>query len=450
ACLSSPIAVFIDNKEASAVLSRQRRANSNRLEEVIPGNLERECIEEKCSFEEAREVFENTEKTVNGDQCISNPCQNGAVCKDGVSSYECMCPPGYGGRNCEIDSTCATKNGGCEHFCRNDPPQRAVCSCAATYKLGEDGKSCKPTVPYPCGKITAPEMKGKVTRTVNTFEFWNTTTIAPAPTDEDYTHDEALDNTEPPPTTASARIVPILKNDTRVVGGTDSVKGQLPWQVHLVDSRGLGFCGGSIVNERWVVTAAHCLQLGDNVTVVAGEYNTKENDNTEQERQVVKIIPYPTYNRTRNKHHNDIALLELDRPLTFNSYVTPICIGTRDFTNMLLSSGSGTVSGWGSTLYRGRSAHILQVLTVPFVDRLTCLKSTSTTILQSMFCAGYAAGGKDTCKGDSGGPYTNEIGGTWFLTGVTSWGEECAKPGKYGIYTKVSKYVKWIKESTRL
>jgi len=58
------IAVFIENKEASTVLSRTRRGNSNRLEELIPGNLERECIEEKCSFEEAREVFENTEKTV--------------------------------------------------------------------------------------------------------------------------------------------------------------------------------------------------------------------------------------------------------------------------------------------------------------------------------------------------------------------------------------------------
>lgn len=182
----------------------------------------------------------------------------------------------------------------------------------------------------------------------------------------------------------------------------------------------------------------------------AGEYNTKEDDNTEQWRKVVKILPHPTYNASINKHHNDIALLELDQPLTFNSYVTPICIGSREFTTMLLKHGQGTVSGWGSTLYRGRPAVILQVLTVPFVDRLTCLKSTSTSIQQNMFCAGFSAGGRDTCGGDSGGPHATEIEGTWFLTGVTSWGEECAKPGKYGIYTKVSKYVKWIKENTRL
>lgn len=165
---------------------------------------------------------------------------------------------------------------------------------------------------------------------------------------------------------------------------------------------------------------------------------------------MVKILPHPTYDATINKHHNDIALLELDQPLSFNSYVTPICIGNRDFTNALLKLGMGTVSGWGSTLFRGRPATTLQILKVPFVDRPTCLKSTSTTILQNMFCAGFSAGGSDTCGGDSGGPYTTEIEGTWFLTGITSWGEECAKPGKYGIYTRVSKYLKWIKDTTRL
>ncbi|GAB0194881.1 coagulation factor IX [Grus japonensis] len=401
--------VFIENKEANSVLHRQKRANSNRLEEVIPGNLERECIEEKCSFEEAREVFENTDKTmefwktyVDGDQCEPNPCKNGAVCKDGVSSYVCWCPAGYEGRNCEI-------------------------------------------VPYPCGRITAPEAKSKLTRAINTFEHWNITTD-----DHDDAHDEVLDNITETSTTATTKITPIIKTGTRVVGGSDSMRGEVPWQVYLVNSEGVGFCGASIVNEKWVVTAAHCLQPGDDVTAVAGEYNTNEEDNTEQRRKVVKILPHPTYNATINKHHNDIALLELDQPLSFNSYVTPICIGNREFTNALLKHGMGTVSGWGSMLFRGRPATVLQILKVPFVDRPTCLKSTSTTILQNMFCAGFPAGGSDTCGGDSGGPYTTEIEGTWFLTGITSWGEECAKPGKYGIYTRVSKYLKWIKEITRL
>ncbi|KAM4661603.1 coagulation factor IX [Amazona ochrocephala] len=452
ACLGAESTVFIESKEANSVLQRQRRANSNRLEEVIPGNLERECIEEKCSFEEAREVFENTEKTmefwktyIDGDQCDPNPCKNGALCKDAVSSYVCWCPAGYEGRNCEIDFTCAIKNGGCKHFCRHDPPQKVVCSCAAGYRLHEDGKSCEPTVPYPCGKITAPEAKSKLTRAINTFEHWNVTTDEP-----DDAPDEGLDNITETSAAATTKITPIVKTGTRVVGGSDSMRGEVPWQVLLVDSKGVGFCGGSIINEKWVVTAAHCLQPGDNVTAVAGEYNTNEDDHTEQRRQVVKILPHPTYDAKINKHHNDIALLELDQPLVFSSYVTPICTGSREFTNALLKHGMGTVSGWGSTLFRGRPATVLQVLKVPFVDRPTCLKSTATTILQNMFCAGFPAGGSDTCGGDSGGPYTTEIEGTWFLTGITSWGEECAKPGKYGIYTRVSKYLKWIKETTRL
>uniref|UniRef100_A0A674JZW4 Coagulation factor IX n=1 Tax=Terrapene triunguis TaxID=2587831 RepID=A0A674JZW4_9SAUR len=94
---------------ASSILRRLKRYNSNRLEEFVPGNLERECKEEKCSFEEAREVFENTEKTmefwkgyIDGDQCNPNPCKNGARCADDVGSYVCWCPAGYEGRNCEL------------------------------------------------------------------------------------------------------------------------------------------------------------------------------------------------------------------------------------------------------------------------------------------------------------------------------------------------------------
>uniref|UniRef100_A0A8C5JCQ2 Coagulation factor IX n=1 Tax=Junco hyemalis TaxID=40217 RepID=A0A8C5JCQ2_JUNHY len=382
------LAVFLGSREASSVLQRQRRANSNRLEEVIPGNLERECIEEKCSYEEAREPNLTL---------ILNP--NPDPCKDQINSYVCWCPAGYEGKNCEIgtaltvsfsflsDFTCAIKNGGCKHFCSHQPPQKVVCSCAPGYKLHEDGKSCEPTVPAPsCDQGCLPLL-------------------------------QAYPNPR--------------------------VRFALLPQVLLVNSQGVGFCGATIINEKWLVTAAHCLKPAP--PLCAGEHDVRSDDHTEQLRKVVRLLPHPTYNASINEYHNDIALLELDRPLTFNSYVTPVCLGSREFTNALLKQGVGTVSGWGRVLFRGRTATTLQVLRVPFVDRPTCLKSTSTSILQNMFCAGFPRGGKDTCEGDSGGPYTTEIEGTWFLTGITSWGEECALPGKYGIYTRVSKYVKWIK-----
>ncbi|XP_040322403.1 coagulation factor IX, partial [Herpailurus yagouaroundi] len=210
------------------------------------------------------------------------------------------------------------------------------------------------------------------------------------------------------------------------------------------------FCGGSIINEKWVVTAAHCINPDVEIIVVAGEHNTEETEHTEQKRNVIRTILHHSYNASVNKYSHDIALLELDEPLTLNSYVTPICVADREYTNTFLKFGYGYVSGWGKVFNRGRPATILQYLKVPLVDRATCLRSTKFTIYNNMFCAGFHEGGKDSCQGDSGGPHVTEVEGINFLTGIISWGEECAMKGKYGIYTKVSRYVNWIKEKTKL
>ncbi|XP_013908296.1 PREDICTED: coagulation factor IX [Thamnophis sirtalis] len=431
-------AVFINQEEASTILHRNRRFNTGRLEEVLQGNLERECLEEICSYEEAREIFENDEKTmafwtvyVDGDQCEPNPCKNGGRCKDDTNDYTCWCPGGFDGKSCELDATCKTKNGGCKQFCKDNEDGRAVCSCSAGYRLKEDMKTCEPTVRFPCGKIQAPEAQSKATRS-HSFDHWIPSSNATEDWEEGYNH-----------TRVSFR----LSTDIRVVGGMESKKGEVPWQVYLLNSEGKGFCGGTIINEMWIVTAAHCLEFQPK-RIVAGEHNIYTVDNTEQYRNVVRAIPHPTYNTT-NKYHNDIALLELDAPLEFNHYVIPICLGDKEFTNSLLKFGAGTVSGWGKLAYQGRQASILQVLRIRFIDRPTCLRSSSYPILPNMFCAGHPSEAKDTCQGDSGGPYTTDIEHVWFLTGITSWGEQCAKKDKYGIYTRVSRYVKWIRETTK-
>uniref|UniRef100_A0A4W5LNH6 coagulation factor Xa n=1 Tax=Hucho hucho TaxID=62062 RepID=A0A4W5LNH6_9TELE len=112
--------VFLNSDDASQVLNRRRRANSP-FEEWRQGDMERECIEERCDREEAREIFEDEKQTVNyGDACESKPCVHNGVCKDGIGMYTCFCLSGFQGYNCEID---------CDHFChvKKDSVQ---CSCA--------------------------------------------------------------------------------------------------------------------------------------------------------------------------------------------------------------------------------------------------------------------------------------------------------------------------------
>ncbi|XP_049623463.1 coagulation factor IX [Suncus etruscus] len=437
--LSAQCAVFIDHKNASKILNRPKRYNSGKLEEFVQGNLERECMEEKCSFEEAREVFENTEKTtefwkqyVDGDQCESSPCLNGGLCKDDINSYECWCRSGYEGRNCELHESCSIKNGKCKQFCKKSTPSKVNCSCTTGYQLAEDGKSCVPAVPFPCGRVSVPETSRKLTRT---FDFFSNMDYDNS-TDYEGTSDNVTESLP-------------YSDYTRVVGGESALPGQFPWQV-LLKGDVEAFCGGSIINEKWVVTAAHCIEPNVKITVVAGEHNTEKIENTEQTRNVIRAIPHHSYNATINKYSHDIALLELDKPLIFNSYVTPVCVADKEYTNIFLKFGYGYVSGWGKVFHKGRSATVLQYLKVPLVDRATCLRSTKFTIFNNMFCAGYHEGGKDSCQGDSGGPHVTEVEGTSFLTGIISWGEECALKGKYGIYTKVSRYVNWIKEKTKL
>lgn len=154
---------------------------------------------------------------------------------------------------------------------------------------------------------------------------------------------------------------------------------------------------------------------------------------------------HPRYDPSTSLYNHDIALVRLGRPIVFNNHVRSICLGPSSFSESLLHSGTpATISGWGRLLFHGRTAEILQIADVPYVDRSDCKESSSERITHFMFCAGYKDASKDACQGDSGGPHVNQYKGTWFLTGIVSWGEECAKKGKYGVYTRVGSYYKWI------
>lgn len=183
--------------------------------------------------------------------------------------------------------------------------------------------------------------------------------------------------------------------------------------------------------------------------MLPGEHDVSQDEGPERNHVVAEQHIHSNYDYSKSPYNHDIALLKLASPVELSSERRPICLGPKDFTETILrESGTSLVSGWGRLKFQGLEANKLQKLEVPYVDRTQCKQSSRDHITRFMFCAGFRSEAKDSCQGDSGGPHATNYKGTWFLTGVVSWGEECAKDGKYGIYTRVSRYYPWISQTT--
>ncbi|XP_062408279.1 coagulation factor IX [Sardina pilchardus] len=444
--------VFLEPQRASGLLRvRRPRANSF-LEELQPGNLERECIEETCSQEEAYEIFQTREKTMEFwhaykgiNHCRFNPCLNGGICSGGRDGFHCVCPPLYEGRSCEKEVfDCEHKNGGCLHYCSNwDRSTAVTCSCAEGYELEEDGKRCKEAVRFPCGKQW---IGGSSYRSLLSNDTQPLYTLSPNATQPAWDNSTLGQGNSSDPVGGYYRDMQELEaNDTRIIGGMLQRQGGSPWQVLLRRPDGYGFCGGTLIYERWVVTAAHCLQdTVDHVTI--GDYDKKRMDPGEQKIAVAHRITHPFFHEYT--FDSDIALLYLAQPVKFSPFATPACLPNPNLSRHLLRDGiMGIATGWGATRYLGRSSRFLRKVALPIIDHMKCMGSTEQVITDNMFCAGYEVIEKDSCSGDSGGPFVVNYRGTWFLTGVVSWGEQCAAKGKYGVYTRLGNYLNWIRDT---
>ncbi|XP_032124229.1 serine protease 55 [Sapajus apella] len=236
---------------------------------------------------------------------------------------------------------------------------------------------------------------------------------------------------------------------SRITAGVEAEVGEFPWQVSI-QARSEPFCGGSILNKWWILTAAHCLYseevLPEELNVVLG---TNDLTSSSMEiKEVASIIIHKDFKRANMD--NDIALLLLASPIRLDDLKVPICVPTQPGPT---TWSECWVAGWGQTDAADKNSMKMDLMKAPMVimDWEECSK-VFPKLTKNMLCAGYKNESYDACQGDSGGPLvcTPEPGEKWYQVGIISWGKSCGEKNTPGIYTSLANYNLWIEKVTQL
>lgn len=233
-----------------------------------------------------------------------------------------------------------------------------------------------------------------------------------------------------------------------IVGGVETRKHSIPWQIGFL-KHNWQMCGGSIINSRTIVTAAHCYGGEDPgyFEIVVGQHSKKSPDQYTKKYKVTNIINHPQWDRRTLS--NDIAIIKTADDIKFNDAVQPICLPPKD--TKYADGANFLVSGWGKTVGNDRrsSSDVLKQAILPNHDPASCFwgrwsKYESRINDGKLICAGWNDGSHGTCQGDSGGPLVKMVSGKWYLAGVVSFGNRgCSTDG---MYTNVIDHLDFIQQ----
>ncbi|KAK4813887.1 hypothetical protein QYF61_002718 [Mycteria americana] len=254
--------------------------------------------------------------------------------------------------------------------------------------------------------------------------------------------------------TVSACGVPAIKPSVhysgRIVNRQNAMPASWPWQVSLQTHSGSHFCGGSLINKNWVITAAHCEFNPYSHVIILGEYDRGSNMKSVQVKTVARMgmkrygvsqqaITNPSWNPYNL--NNDITLLKLSLPAQLGPHVSPVCLAP---TNLALPTNLQCVTtSWGHTSMNSQAlaAHLQQV-TLPLIFWSQCMQYWGNQTTSSMLCAGRV--GASSCQGDSDRPLVYQNGNIWTLINIVSWGNSNCNVRTPAIYAHVSQFQNWI------
>ncbi|NXD77408.1 TM11E protease, partial [Halcyon senegalensis] len=233
----------------------------------------------------------------------------------------------------------------------------------------------------------------------------------------------------------------------RILGGQRAQEGEWPWQASI-QLDGTHRCGASVISNTWLVTAAHCFRGVRDPRRWTASFGILLRP-PKQKKFVRRIIIHEGYSNFILDHEHDVAVVELASPILFTSDVHSVCLP--EASHGFPDNTSCFVTGWGALQNDGSSVNQLRQAEVKIISTAICNRRQvyGGAITPGMLCAGYLEGQVDACQGDSGGPLVHANSrGIWYLVGIVSWGDECGKRNKPGVYTRVTYYRNWIHSKT--